>query len=63
MYRKKYESPTTERSQVEVECGVCAGSTGKDVVRPGDNVNDNNVTIREQSGKGEDDFNIPAFDE
>lgn len=39
LIKEKYEAPTTKRTRVEMECGICVAS---DVdVKPGDDVNTN----------------------
>lgn len=49
LIKEKYEAPTTKRTRVEMESGICVASNVD--VKPGDDVSTNrHVTISPQEG-------------
>lgn len=53
LIKEKYEAPTTKRTRVEMESGICVASDRK----PGDDVSDDrHVSIDEQNYGGSIDF-------
>lgn len=58
MNTTNYAAPVTERTRLMLEQGFCAASP---IVRQGDDIENNEVTINKQDDGGE--FNVPAFDE
>lgn len=53
LIKEKYEAPTTKRTRVEMESGICVASDRK----PGDDVSkDRHVSINEQNDGGIFDF-------
>ena len=63
LIKEKYEAPTTKRTRVEMESGICVASNVD--VKPGDDVSTNrHVTISPQEGEtgfGEDAWNESSF--
>lgn len=64
LIKEKYEAPTTKRTRVEMECGICVASNVN--VDQGDDVGKNrHVTISPQEGGtgfGEDAWNESSFE-
>lgn len=55
LIKEKYEAPTTKRTRVEMESGICVASNVD--VKPGDDVKtDRHVDINQQIDGGEIDF-------
>lgn len=55
LIKEKYEAPTTKRTRVEMESGICVASNVD--VKPGDDVSkDRHVSINEQNDGGIFDF-------
>ena len=53
LIKEKYEAPTTKRTRVEMESGICVASDRK----PGDDVSeDRHVSINQQNYGGDFDF-------
>lgn len=53
LIKEKYEAPTTKRTRVEMESGICVASDRK----PGDDVSeDRHVSIDKQNDGGSFDF-------
>lgn len=53
LIKEKYEAPTTKRTRVEMESGICVASDRK----PGDDVSeDRHVSINQQNDGGDFDF-------
>lgn len=53
LIKEKYEAPTTKRTRVEMESGICVASDRK----PGDDVSeDRHVSIDQQNDGGSIDF-------
>lgn len=63
LIKEKYEAPTTKRTRVEMESGICVASNVD--VKPGDDVSTNrHVTISPQEGGigfGEDAWSGSSF--
>lgn len=63
LIKEKYEAPTTKRTRVEMESGICVASNVN--VDQGDDVGENrHVTISPQEGGtgfGEDDWSESSF--
>lgn len=54
LIKEKYEAPTTKRTRVEMESGICVASDHK----PGDDVSeDRHVSINQQNDGGDFNFN------
>ncbi|MBU3834243.1 MAG: hypothetical protein H9789_05595 [Candidatus Paraprevotella stercoravium] len=64
LIKEKYEAPTTKRTRVEMESGICVASNVD--VKPGDDVSTNrHVTISPQEGGigfGEDAWSGSSFE-
>ena len=55
LIKEKYEAPTTKRTRVEMESGICVASNVN--VDPGDDVSeDRHVSIAPQNDGGDFDF-------
>ena len=53
LIKEKYEAPTTKRTRVEMESGICVASD----LKPGDDVSgDRHVSIDKQKDGGDFDF-------
>lgn len=53
LIKEKYEAPTTKRTRVEMESGICVASD----LKPGDDVSkDRHVSINPQNDGGDFDF-------